>query len=189
MDDNTVNTGIVIFVDDRGVTRQIDFIQEPAGVDHDETLETSIRADILDVDGKAVVATFRVMHPMLSLESRAYNVARLPGYQSPHAQNQLRAAIECVREFSRDRLDEDPLETLKLNEDVFCLARWGAGPLVFARFGIDVLGAVVDAPGIRKNSTRSACLVSVTRSRPREQSHRYPATRRAAGIALLGPPL
>ncbi|MCA9675609.1 MAG: hypothetical protein KC464_11280 [Myxococcales bacterium] len=144
-DMNTPNTGIVMFLDDDGHLRQIDFLGSLAGIP--ETYYESLDANILDAND-ATVAILRVMDPISCLKSRAHNVAYLPGYQTEHALNQLRAAILCAREFGRDLLAEDPFEALKCNEHVFGIARYGAGPFVYVRYGIDVLGAVVDDAGM-----------------------------------------
>jgi len=146
-DMGTPNTGIVLFVDDDEYTRQIDFLGEVAGVDAHDTHDSSIGATILDERGDPI-STFRVMHPILCLKSRAHNVAFLPGYQGAHALNQLRAAILCAKEFSREMLESDPFATLKFNEQVFDIAQYGAGVVVHVRHGIDVFDAVVMDEGM-----------------------------------------
>lgn len=144
----TPNTGKVTFVDDDGIVREIDFLQQPAGLTWTDTLETSFPATILDQDQRPI-ASFRVMHPVLSLESRAYNVAYLPGYQTDHARDQLRAAIVCAREFVRDILAGDEVRrALRLNERIYKIARYRAGPLVYVRDGIDVFEGVLVDPAL-----------------------------------------
>jgi uncharacterized protein (UPF0147 family) len=137
----------VSFVDDEGVERTIDFLGHPGGLDAEETVRMSIGAEI-DVEGLPQPLTFRVMHPVQCLESRAFNVAKLPGYDTEHSLDQLRAAIACAREFLVDLLAEpDNVRTvLKLNERIFALAAYKAGLDVFATKGIDVLGAIVVDP-------------------------------------------
>lgn len=144
-DMNTPNTGVVVFLDDDGHLRQIDFLGSLAGIP--ETYYESIEATIVD-EHDTPVATLRVMDPISCLKGRAHNVAFLPGYDTDHARNQLRASILCAKEFGRDLLKQDPFGALKSNEHVFDIARYGAGPLVYVRHGIDVLGAVVDDPGM-----------------------------------------
>jgi hypothetical protein len=144
-DMNTPNTGIVMFLDDDGNPRQIDFLGSLAGIP--ETYYESIEATIVD-ERDAPVATLRVMDPISCLKGRAHNVVYLPGYDNDHARNQLRAAILCAKEFGRDLLNQEPFAALKCNEHVFDIARYGAGPLVFVRYGIDVLGAVVEDAGM-----------------------------------------
>lgn len=144
LDDATPNTGTVTFVDSDGYERTIDFIGHPAGLRYRETIETSIEVEIIDAEG----ASFRVLHPVLSLESRAANVATLPGRDSPHALNQLRAAVVCAREFLLDLLAEGEIGgVLALNERVFGLAAYRAGLQVYVQHGIDVFeAAVADEP-------------------------------------------
>lgn len=146
-DMNTPSTGLVLFVDENSHTRQIDFLGCVAGLDNDEVLDTAASATIDDEQG-APIASFLVMNPMLCLRSRAHNVARLDGYQTPHAKNQLRAAIICAKQFAIDQLPSDPVATLKCNEVFVKIAQYGAGVEVFTRYQIDVLEAVVDAPGL-----------------------------------------
>jgi hypothetical protein len=88
------------------------------------------------------------MNPVLCLKSRAHNVAYLPGYQTEHAKNQLRAAIICAKQFAFDQLASEPRKTRDCNEAFFDIAQYGAGVEVFAVHGIDVLEALVDAPGM-----------------------------------------
>lgn len=144
-DSNTPSTGLVIFVDDDGHLRQIDFLGSLAGIP--ETYYESIEATIVS-DNNELVATLRVMDAISCLKGRAHNVAYLRGYQDEHALQQLRAAILVAKEFCRDLLAEDPFAALKCNEHIFDIARYGAGPLVYARYGIDVMAAVLDAPGM-----------------------------------------
>ncbi|HVK83604.1 MAG TPA: hypothetical protein VM513_05825 [Kofleriaceae bacterium] len=144
-DANTPNTGVVLFTDDDGYRRQIDFLDAVAGVR--ETYYDSIAATIVD-EHAAPIATVRVMDPISCLKARAYNVVHLPGYQNEHALGQLRAAILCAKEFVRDLLQQDPREALKANEHVFEIASYDPGPAVFVHYGIDVLEAVVDDPGL-----------------------------------------
>jgi hypothetical protein len=146
-DMNTPSTGLVLFVDENRHTRQIDFLGSVAGLDDAEVLHTAASATIDDEQG-VPIAKFLVMNPMLCLKSRAHNVAYLDGYQTPHAKNQLRAAIICARQFAVDQLASAPVTTLKCNEVFFEIARYGAGVEVFTRYQIDVLEAVVDAPGL-----------------------------------------
>jgi hypothetical protein len=146
-DMNTPSTGTVMFIDDDKHARQIDFLGSVAGLADADIVETAVRGTIDDEHG-APSASFLVVHPVLCLKSRAYNVAYLPGYQTEHARNQLRAAIICAKQFAADRLSSAPDETLACNEAVIKVARYGAGPEVFAVHQIDVLEALVVAPGL-----------------------------------------
>lgn len=146
-DMNTPSTGAVVFVDEDNHTRQIDFLGSVAGLDDAAIVDTAIKATIDDEHG-AQIASFLVVHPVLCLKSRAHNVAYLDGYQTERARNQLRAAIICAKQFAVERLSSDPRETLAYNEAFIKIARYGAGIEVFALHGIDVLAAIVDAPGL-----------------------------------------
>lgn len=144
-DMNTPSTGLVLFVDEDGYQRQIDFLGFVAGVDDGKLFETSIMATVLGDNGQAV-ANFRVMHPEQCLRSRVYNVAHL-GYDHAHGLNQLRAAILCAREFAREHHDT-ARDLLKFNEQIIHMACWGDGVLVYVRHGIDVMTAVIDADNL-----------------------------------------
>jgi hypothetical protein len=145
-DDVPINIGAVRFVDGDGFERQIDFLGEPAGVPLAELLEQAANVTLV-VDGCDV--RFRVMHQLHSLRSRAYNVAYIDGYQSERALNQLRAAIICARQYVVDLIASGNLVRARdSNEEIFDIARWKAGPRVFAEHGIDVLKALVVDPAL-----------------------------------------
>lgn len=146
-DMNTPSTGVVVFTDENNHIRQIDFLGSVAGVDDAELIETAASATLDDEHG-VPIASFLVMNPLLCLKSRVHNVAYLPGYQTEHAKNQLQAAIVCAKQFATDQLASEPRKTLTCNEVFFDIARYGAGVEVFALHGIDVLEALVDAPGM-----------------------------------------
>src|SRR5262249_23169813 len=102
----------------------------------------SVVATVLDSE-RQPIATFRVMHPEQCLRSRIYNVANL-GYDHAHGLTQLRAAIICAREFTREH-HGTPKDILEFNEQIIEMARWGDGVLVYVRHGIDVMAAIIDA--------------------------------------------
>jgi hypothetical protein len=141
-DMNTPSTGLVLFIDEDGYERQIDFLGMVAGVGDRKVFDTSFLATILDENGQPA-ARFRVMHPEQCLQSRLYNVAHL-GYHHAHGLNQLGAAILCAREFAREDYTTAK-DLLKFNERIIAMARWGDGVLVYVRHGIDVMTAIVDA--------------------------------------------
>lgn len=144
-DMNTPNTGVVLYVDEDNHARQIDFLGAVAGVEN--TLETSVGAEVLDEEGRPVTS-FRVMHPVLCLLSRAHNVAYLPGYNTEHAKNQLRAAIICARQFIKDMLPHDARAALNFNKKLLKEAGYGASLVVHVRHDLDVLDAVVTDAGL-----------------------------------------
>jgi hypothetical protein len=118
-----------------------------AGLADAEVIETAAPTTLEDEQG-APVASFLVLNPVLCLKSRVHNVACLPGYQTAHAKNQLRAAIICAKQFAIGQLASAPRTTLACNEVFFDIARYGAGVEVFVHHLIDVLEAIVDAPGM-----------------------------------------
>lgn len=142
--DPTPNTGQLIFIDDSGAERVIDFLHQPFGLEASDVLRTSLPVDILDDHGRPTGARFRVMHPERCLESRVHNVVGLPGYDRPAALSQLRAAIVCTREFLLDLLVAGRIRpTLDLAERLFHFCHDDIhGRAVFDRFLIDPFSAV-----------------------------------------------
>ena len=51
---------------------------------------------VLDHRGRPTNVTFRVMQPVLVMESRAHNTMGLPGYGSSHSLQQLRVSVFSV---------------------------------------------------------------------------------------------
>lgn len=128
-DDATPNSGTVVFVDGAGVTRTLDVLSAPFGLDAAEVHTTALPVEVLDDAGVSSGVRFYVMHPVLCMESRVHNVVGLPGYyDTDQGRKQLRASILCAREFLRDVLDgqleaEDPSRAvMKLNERIFRFA-------------------------------------------------------------------
>lgn len=141
----TPNTGLVQFTDADGVIRVIDFLAHPFGLDYEDVVEKAIKVRLLDEHKHPTPLFMLVMHPMHCLESRVHNVARLPGYDSPRALGQLRAAILCLHEYLRDRLDAHAVRAvLGYNERVFKLAAYDHSALiVYQRHHIDPFDALV----------------------------------------------
>jgi hypothetical protein len=73
-DDATPNSGTVVFVDGVGVTRTLDVVSAPYGLDAAEVRETALPVEILDDAGASSGVGFYVMHPVLCMESRIHNV-------------------------------------------------------------------------------------------------------------------
>jgi hypothetical protein len=97
MDDATPNVGVVRFVDDGGIDRDIDFLAGCFGVDDAQLLRTAVPFQFEDDDGPP--ARLRVMHPVLCLQSRVANTMGLPGYDSPHGLRQVAVALRCAKTF------------------------------------------------------------------------------------------
>jgi hypothetical protein len=151
-DDATPNSGTVVFVDGSGVSRTIDVVSAPFGLDGAEVHATALPVEILDDAGTSTGGRFYVMHPVLCMESRVHNVVGLPGnYDTEQGRKQLGASILCAREYMRDLLDgrvdvEDAARTvLKLNERIFrfCMHDRHAKELYRGR-GIDPAAAMID---------------------------------------------
>jgi hypothetical protein len=144
MDDLTPCTGVVTYTDRFARPRTVDFLGSPFGLDAREVREMAIPYEEETAGG---VLQLRVMHPIHMLESRANNVSRLPGYRTPHGLKQLRASVECAREFSKDLLaDERVRDVLRLNERIFRFALRDGGLDVWVRDGVSVMDAVLRDP-------------------------------------------
>ncbi|MGH2880153.1 MAG: hypothetical protein ACRDK4_11185 [Solirubrobacteraceae bacterium] len=160
MDDNTPNTGLVMFVDAEGVDRQIDFIDQPLGLKADEVRNAAVRLVLATDRGPAV--NVWAMHPEHCMESRVYNAQSL-GKTNSVAIRQLKASIICTREWSRYSLDREATpervrSVLRMNERVFrrCLTDIAFKELT-KKLGIDPFDAVLvdhDALPSRFKQTR-----------------------------------
>lgn len=145
MDDHTVSSGLILFTD-RGVERQIDFIDKPAGIELDDLKKMRIPIRV-PTDGTTL--KFYVMNPLLCLESRIHNCLDLEGYQNEHAVAQARAAVEIAREYIVDTLgrpdDGKPRArpALKAAERIFRFSREKSRRArMLARFDVDCLKAI-----------------------------------------------
>lgn len=122
MDDHTPNTGIVLFVDADGIEREIDFIDQPLGLQARDVRDTAVRLLIPTEEPGGEVGVW-VMHPERCMESRIYN-ADVLGKTDALAVRQLQASVLCAREWSRYLLDDDPSPervraVLRINERIF----------------------------------------------------------------------
>lgn len=98
--DLSPNVGVVLAKDAHGEPFRIDVLRAPAGLDGAEVRRLSLGFRAEGPDGGIIL--LRVMHPVLSMESRAHNTAHLPGYSRPQGLKQLRASVLCAREsFAR----------------------------------------------------------------------------------------
>jgi hypothetical protein len=117
------HNGTVVFVDAAGVTRTLDIVSAPFGLDSAQVHDTAVPVELPDDAGATTGVRVYLMHPVLCMESRVHNVIGLPGfYDTEQGRKQLRLSILFAREFFLDVLDgridaEDPARTvLKLNE-------------------------------------------------------------------------
>lgn len=122
MDDNTPNTGLVLFDDSDGIERGIDFIDAPLGLKERDVRDTSVQL-VLDDGPKPV--TIWVMHPERCMESRVINTIQLHK-TDPLALRQLEVSIICAKLWSQFILDDESLPedtrvraALKINERIF----------------------------------------------------------------------
>jgi hypothetical protein len=152
IDDATPNSGTVVFVDAAGITRTLDVLSAPFGLDAAEVHATTLPVEILDDGGAVTGVSFYVMHPVLCMESRVHNVAGLAWpYDTERGRKQLRASILFAREFMRDVLDcrieaETPVRTvMKLNERIFRFStRDHHAKEVYRSRDVDPAAAIVD---------------------------------------------
>lgn len=144
LDDMTPCTGVVEYTDQFARVRTLDFLGAPFGLDAREVHDMAI---VHEQETPKGVLELRVLHPVHMLESRASNVARLPGYRSPHGLKQLRASVECAREFLRDLLNDGRArDVLRLNERIFRFALRDSGMGVWVSDGVSVFDAVLRDP-------------------------------------------
>jgi hypothetical protein len=152
LDDHTPSTGLVLFVDGEGQTRQIDFVDAPYGLTARDVVETAQHIVLSDDQGDVPAI---VIHPERLMESRVRNVVGL-GQRSPHALRQAGASIECAHAFSRFVLDSGEVgpvtrkrAVLKLNERIYRFCRLPVARQFFRETKLDPFEAVVvDHPGL-----------------------------------------
>ena len=99
IDDITPSAGVVRFIDAASVVRDIDVMETCFGVDDATLHRTAVEVELLEDDGTGSGKWFRVMHPVLCLQSRVSNTMGLPGYETPHALRQVAASIRCARTY------------------------------------------------------------------------------------------
>lgn len=120
---NTPNTGMVIFKDLDGVDREIDFIDQPLGLDARDVRKTAVSAESDAADG--TTTRVLVLHPERCMESRIYNADELQKTDDL-AMRQLEVSIVCAREWSRYILESKSVPSLdrvravlRINERIF----------------------------------------------------------------------
>ena len=123
-DHHTPNTGVVVFIDEAGVERKIDFLGAPLGLRAHDVRETAVRTLIADATGGGAVPLW-VMHPERCMESCVYNVQILRRNDAL-SMRKLAASIACAHSWSRRLLADDSLDerdrvraVLRLNERIF----------------------------------------------------------------------
>lgn len=145
------NCAILPFTLDH-LSGEIDFVDKPCGLDPAEIEPSALTIHLKDKDGNRTGQSFRVLHPLLLLESRIANLTTLPSRDPEHdggqALDQARAAIEVTRDFLKMLLDEGRIDAArKLNERIFkfCVNTMD-GKTVHARFGLEPFDAILTDP-------------------------------------------
>jgi hypothetical protein len=146
-DDNTASLATVAYVDDHGVRRILDVMNTIFGVDGRDLERTSLQIDYRTAS--ATTLRFRVMHPVLVMESRANNVVRLPSqYNTNRGLRQADASVICVREYLSELIHRDVESLVKearnWNERIFCFrTKNEVGRKLADVYKIDVFDAIV----------------------------------------------
>lgn len=144
--DPTPSAGIVRYRDAAGVERTLDVLREVHGIASKRVRDSAIEVELRGDDRRF---RFRVLHPVLCLESRVKNFVGLPGYDGPHSKRQLAAATICVLELVRDLVDAGRTrESLRIFERVFRTADSPAADAVARRADVEIFDAVAPLEGL-----------------------------------------
>ncbi len=139
-------SGFVDYIDSEGTERTLDFLRVVYGLSDRDVDELAIPVDVPTAKG---TASFRVLHPVLCLESRVHNVLNLPGYKNEHGLMQLEASVHCARCFIGE-LSANPdylRAALKLSERIFRFTIFTpVGRRCLREVGIDPFDAVTPHP-------------------------------------------
>jgi hypothetical protein len=148
-DDATPNAGTVVYRDEQGTERTLDVMATLVGLKPEDVQKTSVPIEYETTQGAHV--RFRVMHPVVMMESRVHNVVRLDKYRTAHGFSQVRASILCARQYLLDMLEDntpDAFERVRgWDERIFRFrTKNQAGKRIALDYGIDVFDAVVIDP-------------------------------------------
>jgi hypothetical protein len=140
-DRNTLQNGVVVFTDSRGVEQSVDFMRYPYGLNAKIVAEAS--APVI-VHGADVTFGIKMMHPLHCMRSRVSNVMGLAEkYATDHGMRQLRASIVCMRLFTEATAREDQKRAQALNEAIFKFALHdNDAQRLLKVHGVDVFDAV-----------------------------------------------
>lgn len=134
---------LIRFTDRNGQERIIDFLRTVYGLDEKRVRDTAIPVETRDASGAPSGVELRILHPILCLESRVYNVHGLEKYQTPRALKQLEAAVGCARAYIRECCDRgDTRGAHRAVQVIADLASGDAGRGIFALHQIDPLEAI-----------------------------------------------
>ncbi len=158
LDDLTVNTAIVHYVDSTNEERSIDFVKEPFGPNKSKHRRDGMRLSASAVLAGSIevvipkpaggIVSVRVMHPTHCLQSRVYNVVGIPGKNDAHGLRQLKASVLCAREHVRAVAKESSVNARKLNKRIFRFACSRAALKLHKLHGIDVFDSVCVDPAL-----------------------------------------
>lgn len=188
IDDHTPNTGIVLFEDSDGETREIDFLVAPYGLDGRDVRDSAVRLSVSNPNGPDLPVW--VMHPERCMESRVYNVVGLR-QAGRIAMDQLRRSVVCAKEFSRFLLNDKGAPeaerlraVLRLNERIYrkCLKDQAFRQVVFDH-DVDPFDAIlVDdrLPERFRQKRYPQMIEQIADRRRRSRAHRERAKRRKA---------
>jgi hypothetical protein len=148
-DDATPNAGTVVYRDEQGTERTLDVMATLVGLKPADVQKTSVRIEYETTQG--VHVRFRVMHPVVMMESRVHNVVELAKYRTGHGLSQARASVLCAREYLREMLGQDDpgnrARVRRWDERIFRFrTKTQAGKRIALDYGIDVFDAVVVDP-------------------------------------------
>jgi hypothetical protein len=169
MDHATANYAVVQCRDGAGRELQVDFLDRLCGVDPRDLEDTALTVSPLDESRGGLV--FRVIHPVVCMESRLSNCVELPKYQDAHGKEQAVVSIACARAMLLELLDAGHTGAASsLNERIFRFRMGRTGRKAAERYALDCFDAVVvdDRLPERFRDTRYPQMVrEVTRDRAR----------------------
>lgn len=181
MDTHTVNAATVTF-ERNGRVIVVDFLKTLAGVP-DQKLKNGVVEVPLSVHGEdAPPILMNVLHPILVLQSRIGNVARL-GRRDPGSLRQLRAALVIAREYVLSQLEaeEDGIkDAQKTVTDIHDIIASTEADQVFEEFNVDpvaILRAVANHPAWHPKFNEHQ-VVGRAESLTRARAHRLQERRR-----------
>ncbi|MCB9591147.1 MAG: hypothetical protein H6719_00320 [Sandaracinaceae bacterium] len=128
----------VTFTDDDGEERTVEFLREVYGVGK----RRRVLDEAVGFEAAGDLPSFYVMHPVMLLESRVANVVDLDGYQTETAILQARIAVEVLREWHLDQLEDGWAGAKKGIERTLKLAEHARGIAIAAAHDVEVFTAI-----------------------------------------------
>lgn len=116
----------------------IDYVSALIGYTLKSEAQLRRHAVPVDIDSVEVL----VMHPFDCLKSRVHNLIQLPSKKNELGLEQLRLAVQVVREYLQDQSESQRGTALPVAEAVIELAQSRDGVRVRREFGINVLDAI-----------------------------------------------